>query len=57
MRITPERMREFQEAYRNDFGEAIGEAEAQEMLCRLVTLYRVLLRPLPPTEEQDEEHS
>lgn len=47
MRITEERLVEFQQAYEEDFGEAISLEEAREVLSRLAALYRVLLRPLP----------
>ncbi len=45
--ITPdERLREFQAAYKEDFGEDITLAEAREMLHRLVFLYEALSKPV-----------
>ena len=54
MTITVERLREFQDAYKADFGEEITVEEAREMLSRLVTLYELLLRPLPHEEQTEE---
>ncbi|OGZ11080.1 MAG: hypothetical protein A2942_02485 [Candidatus Lloydbacteria bacterium RIFCSPLOWO2_01_FULL_50_20] len=47
MNISDDRLREFQDAYKEDFGDNISPAEAREMLSRLTTLYESLLRPLP----------
>ena len=46
MEITDKRLLEFQEAYREDFGEEISPEEARAMLQRLVTLYELLAQPL-----------
>ncbi|OGG78489.1 hypothetical protein A3A36_01630 [Candidatus Kaiserbacteria bacterium RIFCSPLOWO2_01_FULL_52_12b] len=43
-----QRVREFQEAYREEFGEEITIGEASVMLTQLVQLYLLLSRPLPP---------
>jgi hypothetical protein len=47
MTITPEELHAFQEAYKIDFGEAITEDEAREMLTRLVLFYERMAQPLP----------
>jgi hypothetical protein len=47
MMISDTRLREFQEAYKQDFGEQITLEQAREMLSRLVALYEALARPLP----------
>lgn len=52
MNITEERLREFQEAYKTDFGEEISQEEAREMLSRVVTLYELLMRPLPDDSKE-----
>lgn len=54
MEITNERLREFQEAYKQDFGEDISPEEAREMLSRLATFYELLLRPLPNNDDEHE---
>lgn len=53
MKIDDERLREFQEAYQQDFGEAISLDAAREMLSRVVTLYTALRRPLPSEDKRD----
>jgi hypothetical protein len=50
MQLSDERLRQFHEAYKDDFGEEITLDQAREMLTRLVTLYEVLLRPLPGSQ-------
>ena len=53
MAANPERVREFQEAYMEDFGEEITEAEAREMLSRVVAFLQLIARPLPPDPTQN----
>ena len=60
MQIPDERLRQFQTAYQLDFGEEITLEEAREMLSRLVSLYDLLLRPIPnsaPNESVTERES
>ncbi len=52
MEITTTRLHEFQEAYEHDFGETITQDEAREMLTRLVTLYELVMRPLPVSKDE-----
>jgi len=47
-------VREFQEAYKEEFNEELTEGEASVMLTQLVQFYRLVMRPLPP-EGQNEE--
>lgn len=54
MMISNERLEEFQDAYRDDFGADISTEEAREILSRLVTLYDLLRRPFPDGEEETE---
>ena len=54
MKIRDDRLKEFQDAYKADFGEEITIAEAREMLSRLVTLYELLLRPFPESQIENE---
>ena len=46
-------VREFQEAYKEEFNEELTEGEARVMLAQLVQFYRLIMRPLPP-EGQNE---
>jgi len=43
-----QRVREFQEAYSEEFGEELTTGEASIRLHQLVELYRLISRPLPP---------
>jgi hypothetical protein len=52
MEITTDRLREFQVAYEHDFGESITADEAHEILTRLVTLYELVMRPLPVSKDE-----
>jgi hypothetical protein len=47
MNITNDRVRAFQEAYKEDFGEEIPMDEAREVAERVLNLYLLLSRPLP----------
>ena len=47
MQISDERLKEFQEAYKKDFGEDISIEEAREIASRLIDLYQLLAQPLP----------
>lgn len=52
MDITNDRLREFQDAYKQDFGEHISPE--REMLSPLVTFNELLLRPLPHNDNEQE---
>jgi len=41
-------VREFQEAYKEEFGEELTASEASIRLHQLVALYQLISRPLPP---------
>ncbi|MBU6388543.1 hypothetical protein KGQ72_01535 [Patescibacteria group bacterium] len=43
-----QRVREFQEAYKEEFGEELTAGEASIRLHQLVELYQLISRPLPP---------
>jgi hypothetical protein len=47
MDISEKEVEFFREAYAIDFGEVFTDAEAREMLARLVVLYERLAEPLP----------
>lgn len=57
MEITDARLREFQVAYEQDFGETITQDEAREMLTRLVTLYELVMCPVPVPKDEASEAS
>lgn len=47
MKISDERIRAIQEAYKKDFGEELTSSEALEMYQRLLAFYELVSRPLP----------
>jgi len=46
-------VREFQEAYPEEFNEELKEGEAKVMLVQLVQFYRLIMRPLPLSDEDE----
>lgn len=48
MQLSDEALDNFVAIYEKKFNEPISRDDAAEMAQRLVTLYRVLLLPLPP---------
>jgi hypothetical protein len=44
---------EFQDAYKEEFNEELTEGEARVMLTQLVQFYRLIMRPLPPSDEDE----
>jgi len=47
MQFSEKALDELRSIYRDEFGTDITRDQAQEMGTRLVTLLRILLRPLP----------
>jgi len=47
MPIPNNRIAQFTDAWKQEFGETLSEAEARVTLGHLVDLYRLVLRPLP----------
>lgn len=52
MRLSKEAIKEFKEIYHKEFGEVISDEEAQEMGGGLLSLFKVIYRPIPEDEEQ-----
>ena len=46
-KVSDERLEELRRIYKEVFGEEITMAEASEMAHHLLTLYRLLMQPLP----------
>jgi hypothetical protein len=47
MQISDDRLAELQRIYKDEYGEDITIEEAREIAQRLLTLYGILMRPLP----------
>ncbi len=52
MRLSKEAINEFKAIYSEEFGEEISGAEAQEMGEKLLSLFRVIYRPIPKDDEE-----
>jgi hypothetical protein len=48
--LSREALEEFKRIYQSEFGEALTDAEAQEMGLRLLRVFDLLSRPLPEDE-------
>ncbi len=46
-------VRAFQEAYKEEFNEELSEGEARIIFRNLVRLYQLILRPLPPSDQDE----
>jgi hypothetical protein len=45
--VSPERLEEFRRIYKEAYEEEITVEEAREMTRRLLTLYKLIMRPYP----------
>lgn len=57
MTLGKEAIEELKTIYRQEYGDELSEGEAQEMAQRLISLFRVIYRPLSESkgQGQDEE--
>ena len=53
MGLSKEAINEFKKIYREELGEEISDSEAQEMGESLLSLFKIIYRPIPKTEEKD----
>jgi hypothetical protein len=51
MQLSEEVVREYIRIYKEDFGEELTVADARGLLSRLLALYQMICRPLPPGEK------
>lgn len=54
MKLEPEDIKGFQRLWRDSFHLEIGEKEAQEKATALLEMMKLLYRPLPKPEEQQQ---
>jgi hypothetical protein len=47
MRLSGEAIKEFRRIYRHEFGEEISDAKAQELGESLLSLFKIIYRPIP----------
>jgi len=55
MRLSKEAIKEFKDIYYKEFGEKISGPEAQEMGANLLSLFKIIYRPIPEIGEQNPE--
>jgi hypothetical protein len=48
MQLSKQAIQELQEIYRAEYGATLTDAEAQDLGQRLLALFQLLARPLPP---------
>ena len=53
MKLSKEAIKEFKEIYYQEFGEGISDEAAQEMGGNLVSLFKIIYRPIPEAGEQN----
>lgn len=51
MRLSKEAIKEFKEIYYTEFGKTISDEEAQEMGQSLISLFKIIYRPIPTDED------
>lgn len=53
MRLSKEAIKEFKDIYYDEFGERISDEDAQEMGESLLSLFKVIYRPIPNDGNQN----
>jgi len=55
MGLSKEAIKEFKEIYYKEFEEKISDQEAQEMGGNLISLFKIIYRPIPEAGKQNPE--
>ena len=53
MRLSKEAIKEFKDIYYKEFGERIADQEAQEMGANLISLFKIIYRPIPEMDKSN----
>jgi len=56
MGLSKEAIEEFKDIYHEEFKEEISDAEAQELEESLISLFKVIYRPVPRSGKQNIKH-
>ena len=48
MYFSPQQIKEFKAIYKRGYGEDLTDEQAYEMAARVITFFKIVLRPLPP---------
>lgn len=55
MRLSKQAIKEFKDIYYKEFGEKISDEETQEMGANLLSLFKIIYRPIPEDGKQNPE--
>jgi hypothetical protein len=55
MRLSKESIEEFREIYQREFGKNISDEEAQEMGQNLLSLFKIVYRPIPSDDDDNQD--
>ena len=53
MRLSKKAIKEFKGIYHKEFGRKISDQEAQELGANLISLFKIIYRPIPEVGEQN----
>jgi hypothetical protein len=54
MKFTKEQLDEFKQIYKKEFGKEISDEEALEMATDLINLFKVIYRPIPTNNQEND---
>jgi len=57
MRLSKEAIEEFKEIYQREFGETISDEKAQELGQNLISLFKIIYRPIPANQNKKKEEN
>jgi flagellin-specific chaperone FliS len=52
MRLSKEAIKEFKDIYEKEFRETISDEKAQELGQNLISLFKIIYRPIPENKEE-----
>lgn len=52
MQLSEQAIIEFKAIYKDEFGEEISDNEARELAADLLTLFKIICRPIPEKEKE-----
>jgi hypothetical protein len=55
MKLSEEAIEEFRDIYYREYGKKISDEEAQEMGQNLLSLFKIIYRPIPEDENEENE--
>lgn len=56
MGLSKKAIKEFKEIYRKEFGKTISDEEAQEKGQKLLSLFKIIYRPIPEDYDKPDEN-